>query len=239
MKAIAENGIDRMIGELQDGMRTVTELPHGGYLFLEHDVPFLLIYRKKEDDKATLRLARTGASYLIMGEDNFQFFAEFVNHLTEKMSARFGSFILMEIYSGEESSSEFIIRGPSHKLPVSLEVLRNQLEKVESRKYGVQLSARIEQTKLRQQENKEALFSIEEIRECGERLSVLKSLLFLGMLTEPCIRCFSENSGKVSRKPSKNRFLNLYAYKHPVNWPVITPSENGKSTRKSSKWTNG
>ncbi len=170
MKATAANETDELIGELKDGYRTVTELPHGGFLFLEHDVPFLLIYRKRENDYATLRLARTGASYLIIDEDHFNYFTEFVNQLTEKMSARFGSFILMEIYSGEEESTEFVIRGPSHKLPVSLEVLREQLDHIESRRYGVQLSARIEQTKQRQQANKAALFSIEEIKRCGGTL---------------------------------------------------------------------
>ncbi len=170
MKAIAENEINELIGELQDGMRTVTELPHGGYLFLEHDVPFLLIYRKRKNDTSTLRLARTGASYLIVGDENFEYFADFINQLTEKMSARFGAFILMEIYRGAEGSTEFVIRGPSHKLPVSLEVLRKELEGIESRKYGVQLTARIEQTKQRHQESKEAFFSIEDIKECGGTL---------------------------------------------------------------------
>ncbi|QAA81061.1 DUF1704 domain-containing protein [Aequorivita sp. H23M31] len=163
--------IEDLIGELTPGDRTVRELPHDGYLFLEHDVPFLIIYRRKPDDYATLRLARTGASYLIVGESHFDYFQEFINQITEKMSARFGAFILMEIYSGEDGSSEFIIRGPSHKLPVSLEVLREELDKVESRRFGGQLlSARIEQTKERQPSNQEAFFSIDEIKECGGTL---------------------------------------------------------------------
>src|SRR5690606_960424 len=44
----------------------------------------------------------------------------------------------------------------------------NELEKVESKRYGGELlSARIEQTKNRQQINQEAFFSIEEIKERG------------------------------------------------------------------------
>ncbi len=170
MEAAATTEIEELIGELFDGQRTVKNLPHGGFLFLEHDVPFLLIYRKRNNDKATLRLARTGASYIILGEDNFAYFREFISTLTKTMSSRFGSFFLMEIYSGPESSTEFIIRGPSHKLPVSLEVLRKELENIKSKSYGVTLTAKIEQTKQRQLQSEAALMGIEEIKECGGTL---------------------------------------------------------------------
>lgn len=171
MKAAATSNKLAFLDELKPGKRTIKELPYGGYLFLEHDVPFLIIYRNVPNDKATVRLARTGASYLIIGEKNFEYFKNFVNELTEKMSSRFGSFILMEIYSGTTGSTEFVIRGPSHKLPVSLEVLKEELEKIESRKYGGQeLSARIEHSKQRQPTKKQAFCSIEEIKECGGTL---------------------------------------------------------------------
>ncbi|MDN3724224.1 DUF1704 domain-containing protein [Aequorivita sp. SDUM287046] len=168
MKAMATPEKELLLNDLQPGERTIMELPFGGYLFLEHDVPFLIIYRNIPNDKATIRLARTGASYLVIGKDNFDYFREFIKELTEKMSALFGSFILMEIYSGPKESTQFIIRGPSHKLPVSLEVLRAELDKMESRRYGGQLiTAKIEQTKQRQPETQQAFCSIEEIKECG------------------------------------------------------------------------
>ena len=155
---------------LKAGQRTVTPLPHGGFLFLEHDVPSLLVYRKKPNDKALLRLARTAASYLIMGEENFEFFQDFLNELIEKMAARFGSFIVLELYQGSLGSSQFIIRGPSHKLPTSLDVLANSLNKIESRRYDLKLSTKIEHTKQRQSEENEPLFAIDEIKERGGTL---------------------------------------------------------------------
>ena len=168
MASNLETTTEAVFGELTPGERTIRELPHGGYLFLEHDVPFLVIYRDIPDDKGTLRLARTGASYLIVGNSNFDYFQEVVNQLTEKMSNRYGSFILMEIYSGDAHSTEFVIRGPSHKLPVSLEVLCDELNTVESRRYGGKLvTARIEQTKKREHTDQTSFFSIEEIKESG------------------------------------------------------------------------
>lgn len=168
MKGSATSEKEELLHKLEPGERTIMELPHDGYLFLEHDVPFLIIYRNIPNDKATIRLARTGASYLIVGKDNFEYFKDFVNELTEKMSARFGTFILMEIYSGKTDSTEFVIRGPSHKLPVSLEVLKKELDKVESSRYGGQLlTATIEQTKHRQSKNARAFCGVEEIKDCG------------------------------------------------------------------------
>ncbi|WP_313111026.1 flavohemoglobin expression-modulating QEGLA motif protein [Aequorivita sediminis] len=171
MTAVSTSRKDEFLDRLKPGERTVKELPYGGYLFLEHDVPFLMIYRDIPEDKGTIRLARTGASYLIVVKDNFNYFKDFLKELTEKMSARFGSFIILEIFSGESTSTEFVIKGPSHKLPVSLEVLIKELEKVESRKYGGKvLSARIEKSKQRQHKADQALCSIKEIKDCGGTL---------------------------------------------------------------------
>lgn len=168
MKEYTETEKEELIGELLPGGKTVKQLPHNGFLFLEHDVPFLIIYRQVPNDYATLRLAKTGASYLIVGDGNFRYFQEFLNQLTEKMSSRFGSFILMEIYTGIRGSTEFIIRGPSHKLPTSLDVLCQELAKVESKRFGGQeLTAKIEKTDTRQQQDQEAFFSIEDIKTFG------------------------------------------------------------------------
>ncbi len=161
---------DLLIDELETGKRTVKSLPHGGFLFLEHDVPSLLVYRKKPNEKAILRLARTGASYLILGEENFKFFQNFLNELTEKMAERFGSFIVLELYQGSLGSSQFIIRGPSHKLPTSLDVLADSLSKIDSRRFDLKLSTKIEQTKQRQLEENEPLFAIDEIKDRGGTL---------------------------------------------------------------------
>lgn len=157
-----------VIGELLPGKRTIKKLDYNGYLFLEHDVPFLMIYRNIPEDHGTMRLARTGASYLIVGEKNFDYFNNIVKQVTEKMSKRFGAFIIIEIYSGHKESAAFTIRGPSHKLTVSLEVLKTELEKIQSRKYGGKwITAQIEQTKNRLNFGKKEFFSIEEIKNLG------------------------------------------------------------------------
>ncbi|QDO95741.1 DUF1704 domain-containing protein [Formosa sediminum] len=159
--------VKELIPKLECGERTVTRLPHGGFLFLEHDVPSLLIYRKKEHDAGTHRLIRAGASYLIVGTEAFQYYKTFVEDLTNLMSDEFGSFILLEIFSGPIGSHTFKVRGPSHKLPVSLQVLKDELLKIKSRQYNVNLNVSVEQTKVRQIVSEKPLLEISHIKQRG------------------------------------------------------------------------
>ena len=161
---------EELLADLEPGKRTMSDLPHGGFLVLEHDVPALLIYRKKPNDKATLRLARTGASYLIIGDSHFEYFREFITQLTTKMAERFGSFILVELYKGEPGSTDFIIKGPSHKLPASLETLSEELSAIDSRRYNLKLGANIKHTKNRQKSGDETLFDLDDLKAAGGTL---------------------------------------------------------------------
>jgi len=159
-----------LLADLEPGKRTMRELPYGGFLVLEHDVPALLIYRKKPKDKATLRLARTGASYLIIGDSHFEFFRNFIKKLTAKMAERFGSFILVELYRGEPDSTSFIIKGPANKLPASLETLSEELSAIDSRRYKIKLDAQISHTKNRQKSGDESLVDLDELKSTGGTL---------------------------------------------------------------------
>lgn len=165
-----EKSQDTELGDLQPGGRTIKNLPHGGHLFLEHDVPFLIVYRKHENDRETLRLARSCASYIILGEDDFGYFKNLLDQITEKMTQRFGSFLLLEIYSGALGSTEFAIRGPVHKLPATIGKLKDSLSKIKSRKYNTQLSIKVEQTKERQEDFSDKLYRVEELKEQGATL---------------------------------------------------------------------
>ncbi|MHA7943665.1 flavohemoglobin expression-modulating QEGLA motif protein [Formosa sp. 3Alg 14/1] len=162
--------VKQLIPKLECGAKTVTKLPYGGFLFLEHDVPSLLIYRKKENDSGTDRLIRAGASYLVVGTESFQYYKTFIEDLTTLMSDNFGSFILLEIFSGASGSQTFKVRGPSHKLPVSLQVLKDELLKIKSRQYNVNLDVCVEQTKTRQIVSEKPLLEISHIKQRGATL---------------------------------------------------------------------
>lgn len=166
MSKIAEVSNTPIIEDLEPGERTETELKYGGHLLLEHDVPYLTICRKSSSDKNTIRLAKSTASYLIIGEKNFKYFHSIMKNIIDKMSKRFGSFIFIEIYTGTSALSEFVIRGPSHKLSVSLQVLQKELQKIRNHTHK-EMDVRIEQTKNRSNMPDDEFFTLEELKNRG------------------------------------------------------------------------
>ncbi len=190
---------ERILQDLQPGGRTVTDLPFGGYLFLEHDVPYLVIYRKKPNDRETLRLARTGASYIIFGNTGHQFYKEFLLVLIKKMAARLGAFLLFEIYAGTAGSREFVIKGPSHKLPISLKSLAEELRQIDSRRYDFKLSARIVETKQRGAGDSDSFLEIEQLKTLGGTL--------IGLEVPPVYRDGAENAFPVYFRQFRTQFI--------------------------------
>lgn len=194
-----ENGED-IIGELKSGGRTEKELKYGGYLSLDHDIPFLIIYRSVPNDSHTARLARAGASYLILSEDHFEYFQDLITRLIEKMDKRFRAFIFIEIYTGPRDNSEFVIRGPSHKLSVSLKVLREELENIKSYKQDETfLGVRVEHTKDRLNSERKVFFSIEEFKNYG--------CTFIGLEVPPVYRNEQGEVYPVYFKQFRNQFI--------------------------------
>lgn len=160
--------IKKLIGNLHSEKRSIRKLKYGGYLCFEHNIPFLIIYRNVPDDAQTIRLARTNASYLIIGKSHFYYFHKIVNLITQAMSERFGSYIIVELYSGPVDSKAFIIRGPTHKLSVSLQVLCSELQKIETPKNeDYALEAKTIHTKDRGNPSNKQFFSIEKIKSYG------------------------------------------------------------------------
>lgn len=168
MKAItAPDTTQALLDPLDHGGRTIKQLEHGGYLFLEHDIPFLLIYFKKPRDKQIKRLARTGASYIIIGEGNEAYFKAMLQEVTQKMSRRFRSFLLVEIYGGDLSSREFVIRCPTERLPSTLKELQADLSRMDSRRYYLKLTARVEHTNTYGSTESRGILDASELRTMG------------------------------------------------------------------------
>lgn len=89
-----------------------------------------------------MRLAKTAASYLIVGNDTGAGLADFLEELLQIIAQRFRSFLILEIREGRMDSTEFVIAGPYKKLGVTLDALSEGLGKIEAR-YGAELTARI------------------------------------------------------------------------------------------------
>lgn len=169
----------KQVTTLAPGERTVLKLPGGGVLFLEHDVPYLMVYRKRKKDKQTMRLVKTAASFLILGKDTESLSTEFLDELLKKMSQRFRNFLVLEVREGAIESTEFVISGPSEKLSSTLETLANNLENIEVI-YGSELSSRIVDSKNDLAEDAIALFDTKNLRALGGT--------YIGLVVPPVYR---------------------------------------------------
>ncbi|MEX2349243.1 MAG: tyrosine/phenylalanine carboxypeptidase domain-containing protein [Flavobacteriaceae bacterium] len=166
---LTTSSIHFIMETLVEESRVETELPGDGFLHLDEKLPFLLLYRKKElgTDRGTKRLAKSIGSYLIIGTQQFEFYQELIYKLTGYFSKKYNTYLLFEIYSGPETSNTFIIKGPAHKLPTTLDVLKGELEEIPPHLYNLPLKAEIKRTKSRQEEGTVPLIDIEEAKMQG------------------------------------------------------------------------
>lgn len=113
-----------------------------------------------------MRLAKTAASYLILGNDSETVINDFLAELLKKMAKRFRSFLILEIWEGVIDSTEFIVSGPCRKLLSTLDALAEGLGKIEAR-YGAELSTRISEVDDEGLEGATALFDAKSLRAMG------------------------------------------------------------------------
>ncbi len=156
--------IKKIIDNITREKRTHRPLPGDGYLFFEHDVPFLIIYNTIDEDYTTRSLVKSKSSYLIVSQSHTEFYQTLCCEIAEAMSDRFGSFLILEIYTGALGSKQFIIKGNKAKFTATLKVLQKELSKIERRRGEVQVSAFIRNIK-----GTEGMggLNVEDIEKCG------------------------------------------------------------------------
>lgn len=145
-------------------------LENGTQVHLDKRVPYLLICRDSNVNSAISKIVKSGASFLVINNEKASDYQQFLIDLTSEMSTKFGSFLLVELYESKRSNSEFTISGPSDKLPTSLEILKDELLKIDSRRNAVQLNVNIENSKERHQLNENNIVEIDSIRDSGGTL---------------------------------------------------------------------
>jgi uncharacterized protein (TIGR02421 family) len=95
--------IAAIIKRLEAGKSVRRKLPSGGYLHLDRQVPFLLVYRRptRGTSPTTEQLLRGEASYLIVdGKRQLnKSTVALVSAISESLAKSFGAFLIMEIWS--------------------------------------------------------------------------------------------------------------------------------------------
>jgi len=97
--------IAAIIKRLEAGKSVRRKLPSGGYLHLDHQVPFLLVYRRPTQvtSPATEQLLRGEASYLIIdGRRRLnKSTVTLISAIGESLAKSFGAFLIVEIWSDQ------------------------------------------------------------------------------------------------------------------------------------------
>lgn len=163
----SDKSIKQILTTLDDKEEVNCFLPGGGILHIEKEVPYLVIYRKKDNDKGTSRLVINEPSYLLIGNEDFEGYKNLLFQISDQLSTVFKTYMLFEIYSGENGSNTFLIKGPEKKLPTSLQVLREELGEINKVYSGLFLQSAIKDTPNRHAEGDENLMGPGEAKKCG------------------------------------------------------------------------
>ena len=164
---LSEKSINQILTNLEDEQEISCKLPNDGFLHIEKELPYLVIYRRKKEDKGTRRFVINEASYLVIGHNDFESYKKLIFRLSGRLSTKFKSYLLFEIFSGEEGSATIKIKGPHTKLPSTLDTLKEELDNINSVFSGIYLQTEILDTNKRQPEDAEILMTTEDAKNCG------------------------------------------------------------------------
>jgi uncharacterized protein (TIGR02421 family) len=109
-------------------------LPGGGTLNIDRKLPFLFVARQSDGDveDETTRLVLGEASYLITWGEADDSATDLVRAIAEAGTDEFGSFLILELWSGAPGSDRFVIRAPAGPAASFVDTLRSGLTSLES-----------------------------------------------------------------------------------------------------------
>lgn len=176
---LGEASIEKMIKKLQEDCELEKHLPGGGYIHMSDELPYLVVYRLKDknedEDRATVRFVLSEASFLIIGNEDWEGYKRLLYSLSEAMSSKFKSFLLLEIYAGDFDSREFHLKGPADRLPSTLKVLKKHLDQLNSKYQILDLNnCVIEDTIDRHPAGQKQLLNLQELKDAGCLLITLQ-----------------------------------------------------------------
>ncbi|SCY32466.1 conserved hypothetical protein [Nonlabens sp. Hel1_33_55] len=173
-KAQQNDTIHGLIENVSQGLRTMSKLKGNGFIHLEPSLPFLLIYRSQPNDAGTKRLAKSGASFLLI-DDPLEFdYSQLITELSKAMIAKHHAFLLIDVLAGERGNNNFKIHAPASRLPASVEALKHELHKIKVSDNGPYLGVEVVDEDIVMDGVQVMPCSQDEILECGAALIHIK-----------------------------------------------------------------
>jgi len=164
---LSEKSIEQILAILQKEKEISCSLPGKGVLHIEKELPYLVVYRRKPDDKGTRRFVINESSYIVIGTEDFPGYRKLLYRISDQISAAMKSYLLFEIYSGASDSTKIKIKGPAERLPSALDTLKEEFLKVNSIFTGIYLDTEVIDTPNRQAEGQAPLMKIDDAKSCG------------------------------------------------------------------------
>ncbi|WP_324719054.1 flavohemoglobin expression-modulating QEGLA motif protein [Salinimicrobium sp. HB62] len=171
---LGETSIEKIIEELQEECEIEKHLPGGGYLHMSDELPYLVVYRNLDGDdedaidRATVRLILSEASFLIIGNRDFEGYQRLMFSLSEAMSSKFKSFLIIEVFAGDQKSRSFKIKGPAEKLSTTIKEFQKELDNLNSGYHALHLEpTEVEDTVKRQPESEPPLLELAQLKDAG------------------------------------------------------------------------
>jgi uncharacterized protein (TIGR02421 family) len=172
--------IERTLRRFRTDAHVRERLADGSVLNLDRKLPYLFVYRQPPDreDAGTHRLVLGEASYLVALGDAAQAAHDIVAALAETGTRELDSFLVLELWSGEAGSTEFIVHAPTGAAAATVDVLCRGLREITDRDVSTTVAAR--HTDVRHPPDLPPLLSTQECWDIG--------CLLIGLEVPPIFR---------------------------------------------------
>lgn len=156
--------VEQICNDISDNKPVNIELPKKGILLIDKVLPFICIYRYKEQDYYFSRLLKTQASYMIVDETID------VSHLLEAIrlitSQKFDTFLILEVWPNLETDhKQFQIYCPENKASETVNALEEGFGELKRSFFN--LTIKIINIEFRHPKHLTALFDVEKSKKTG------------------------------------------------------------------------
>ncbi|HEX2166062.1 MAG TPA: tyrosine/phenylalanine carboxypeptidase domain-containing protein [Longimicrobiales bacterium] len=159
--------IERTLRRFRTDAHVRERLPGGGVLNLDRKLPYLFVYRQPQDreDSGTHRLVLGEASYLVALGEDVEESHDVIAALAETATRELDSFLVLEIWSGDPDSTEFVVHAPSGAAAATVDVLCRGLRDL--RDPDVRTTVEVRQTDVRHPPDLPPLLTTQECWDIG------------------------------------------------------------------------
>tara|TARA_R110002049_G_scaffold679_2_gene3978 strand:+ start:1380 stop:3203 length:1824 start_codon:yes stop_codon:yes gene_type:complete len=161
---IAQGIINSVCKNLEDELPINESLPENGLLHIDKLLPYICVYRFKEDDPYFSGLLKTQASYLII-KDAVDI-SNLLECLSEKISKKLNAFLIIEMWPLRvDHEAEFEISCPKEKAPATIKAMVDGIDELKT--LYPEISANVKDTAMRHPLHLKPLLEVDDSKESG------------------------------------------------------------------------